>query len=97
MLNSQAGTEPPFSFDVKFVFHSKGGPPMAKKQKKQPEKAVNSVAMSSGRESQKLSRKDFEKELFQLHAELVKLQEWVKSTGYRAIILFEGRDAAGKG
>jgi polyphosphate kinase 2 len=44
-----------------------------------------------------LSRKGFEKELRRLQAELCKLQEWVKYKGLRVIIIFEGRDAAGKG
>ena len=70
---------------------------MAKKKKKPSAKTLDKAGMSSGQESKKLSRKDYENELFKLHAELVKLQEWVKSTGYRTIILFEGRDAAGKG
>ena len=46
---------------------------------------------------QKLAKKEYEAELFQLQVELVKLQEWVKKTGARIVILFEGRDAAGKG
>ena len=45
----------------------------------------------------KLKRAEFEKELKKLHVELVKLQEWVKHTGAKIIVLFEGRDAAGKG
>jgi polyphosphate kinase len=45
----------------------------------------------------KLKRKDYERELFKLHVELVKLQEWVKRTGQKICIVFEGRDAAGKG
>ena len=45
----------------------------------------------------KLSRKDFEKEWRKLCIELVRMQEWVRHTGYRLIVLFEGRDAAGKG
>ena len=45
----------------------------------------------------KLKRKDYERELARLHVELVKLQEWVKSTGAKVCILFEGRDGAGKG
>jgi polyphosphate kinase 2 len=45
----------------------------------------------------KLKRKDYEKELRKLQAELCALQEWVKATGQRVMILFEGRDAAGKG
>ena len=44
-----------------------------------------------------MKRKDYEKELKKLQAELVAVQEWAKSTGQRVVILFEGRDAAGKG
>jgi len=44
-----------------------------------------------------LSRKGYEKELSRLQGELCKLQEWVKHTGLRVIVVFEGRDAAGKG
>jgi polyphosphate kinase 2 (PPK2 family) len=43
-----------------------------------------------------LSRKDYDKEIKKLQVELCYLQDWVKSTGARVIILFEGRDAAGK-
>jgi polyphosphate kinase 2 len=46
---------------------------------------------------QKLGKKEYESELFKLQVELVKLQEWVKATGARIVIIFEGRDAAGKG
>src|SRR5947208_7158452 len=45
----------------------------------------------------RLKRKDYEKELSRLQAELCKLQDWVKHKGLRVIIVFEGRDAAGKG
>lgn len=45
----------------------------------------------------KLSNKFYEKELARLQLELVKMQYWVKHTGQRIVILFEGRDAAGKG
>ncbi len=46
---------------------------------------------------EKLKRKAYEKELRQLQEELCHLQAWVKHKGLRAIIIFEGRDAAGKG
>jgi polyphosphate kinase 2 len=46
---------------------------------------------------QKISRKEFEKEMEKLQVELVKLQEWVKYTGAKICVLFEGRDTAGKG
>ncbi|MDP2144767.1 MAG: polyphosphate kinase 2 [Gallionella sp.] len=44
-----------------------------------------------------LSRRGYEKQKFQLQVELLKLQAWVKETGQKVVILFEGRDAAGKG
>ncbi|MEZ5321773.1 MAG: polyphosphate kinase 2 [Microthrixaceae bacterium] len=44
-----------------------------------------------------MSRKAYERQKFQLQVELLKLQAWVKDTGQRIVILFEGRDAAGKG
>ena len=45
----------------------------------------------------KISRKEFEKELAKLQVELVRLQTWVQATGARVIVVFEGRDTAGKG
>ena len=45
----------------------------------------------------KISSKRYEKELARLHIELVKLQYWVKQQGLRVVLVFEGRDAAGKG
>ena len=45
----------------------------------------------------KMSRKEFEKEMEKLQVELVKLQEWVKVSGAKICVLFEGRDTAGKG
>jgi polyphosphate kinase 2 len=44
-----------------------------------------------------LSRKNYERQKYRLQVELLKLQAWVKDTGQRVVILFEGRDAAGKG
>ncbi|MEX1165397.1 MAG: polyphosphate kinase 2 [Hydrogenophaga sp.] len=46
---------------------------------------------------QKESRRLYFRELFRLQAELVKLQDWVVATGHKVVIIFEGRDAAGKG
>lgn len=46
---------------------------------------------------EKLSRKEYEKEKRALQIELLKLQLWVKETGQKVLIIFEGRDAAGKG
>jgi len=45
----------------------------------------------------KLTRQEFEEKLALLHAELVKVQLWVKKAGARFVVVFEGRDAAGKG
>jgi len=44
-----------------------------------------------------MTRKSYEKQKYKLQVELLKLQQWVKKTGERVVILFEGRDAAGKG
>lgn len=49
------------------------------------------------KKSKKLGKKIYEKELERLQAELVKLQYWVKEKGLKVVVLFEGRDAAGKG
>ena len=46
---------------------------------------------------EKIGKKEYEAEIFKLQVELVKLQDWVKATNARVVILFEGRDAAGKG
>ena len=48
-------------------------------------------------DGQKLPRQVYETELFRLQGELVRLQEWMRSTGARIVVIFEGRDAAGKG
>jgi len=45
----------------------------------------------------KEDRRQYFRELFRMQAELVKLQDWVVNTGHKVVILFEGRDAAGKG
>lgn len=77
-----------------------------KKKKKKKLKKAKIVATpqqmtylpNSEQESKsKLSSKDYEKELARLQVELVKMQYWAKHTGTRIVILFEGRDAAGKG
>jgi polyphosphate kinase len=51
----------------------------------------------SNDEKPKLKRKEYEKELRRLQAELCHLQEWVKAKGRRIMVVFEGRDGAGKG
>src|SRR5581483_5082771 len=44
-----------------------------------------------------IDKKEYEQQMFKLQVELVKLQDWVKATDARIVIVFEGRDAAGKG
>jgi polyphosphate kinase 2 len=73
---------------------------MAKKSKKQKKKKsrLDSNTQQFGVNSkQKIGKKEYEAELFKLQVELVKLQDWVKATNARIVIIFEGRDAAGKG
>ncbi len=48
-------------------------------------------------DSDRLSKKDYETELARLQIELVKLQEWIRYKGLKVVVIFEGRDAAGKG
>src|SRR6185369_8875592 len=45
----------------------------------------------------RLRRKEYEAKLDELHMELVKMQYWIKAAGKKLVVLFEGRDAAGKG
>ena len=74
------------------------------KQKKKLKKAKLKASerrvfhhISEAEGSSKMPRKIYEKELARLQLELVKLQYWAKHTGTRIVIIFEGRDAAGKG
>ena len=53
--------------------------------------------MSSKDAPEKLKRKAYEKELRTLQEELCSLQDWIKASGERVIVVLEGRDAAGKG
>src|SRR5215831_17577028 len=71
----------------------------SKKNKGDQENAADAIrqAGTPPGEKPKMKNKEYEAELFKLQVELVKLQEWVKHTNSRIVILFEGRDAAGKG
>jgi polyphosphate kinase 2 len=55
------------------------------------------MSMKNSKNVEPMKRKDYEKELRKLQAELCYLQDWVKHKGLRVIVIFEGRDAAGKG
>src|ERR1700756_2145681 len=73
---------------------------MSKKSKndKQSKSGLDSDTQHSGVNGQpKIGKKEYEAEIFKLQVELVKLQDWVKATNARIVIIFEGRDAAGKG
>ena len=69
---------------------------MATKQAKQKEAKKKSAA-AAAKKIKKLSRQEFDRELYKLQVELCRLQEWVKLKGLRVVVIFEGRDAAGKG
>ena len=79
---------------------------MAKKKKgKKGKKGQEDTEVQASSEVQeaeaapppKMKRKDYEREMRRLHGELVAMQEWVKATGAKICIVFEGRDTAGKG
>jgi polyphosphate kinase 2 len=55
------------------------------------------MSKKSGKKANKIPNGVYEAELFRMQAELVKVQEWAKQTGARIVVIFEGRDAAGKG
>ena len=55
------------------------------------------MAKEKNDEKTKLKQKEYEKELRRLQVELCHLQEWIKANGLRVIVIFEGRDGAGKG
>ncbi len=65
--------------------------------KPKPNKKDDEPEHSTGSPHKKLEREAYEAELHTLQVELVKLQEWIKHKGLRVAVIFEGRDAAGKG
>jgi polyphosphate kinase 2 len=71
---------------------------MAKdKKRKKKDKTGNNLSVQVAPKKKKMKRVDFEKELEKLQVELCHLQAWVKKQGLRVVVIFEGRDAAGKG
>jgi polyphosphate kinase 2 len=77
---------------------------MAKKHKKKnkdhnkkPASSTETAASEATGPPAKMGRKAYEAELRRLHGELVAMQEWVKATGAKVCVVFEGRDTAGKG
>ena len=85
------------------------GCPVAEAKRKTRQKKNNNTEKQESRQKtdhkivvedgqhKRLNKKFYEKELERLQFELVKLQYWVKKTGLRIVLIFEGRDAAGKG
>ena len=66
--------------------------PKAKKKKKSDPKPPDKAA-----QTRELTKKEYESDLGRLQIELVKLQDWIKHEGLKVVVIFEGRDAAGKG
>ncbi len=70
--------------------------PKGKASKGEPQEAAP-VSGDIRRERKDISTPEYEQELAKLQVELVKLQEWIKAKGLKLVVIFEGRDAAGKG
>jgi len=73
---------------------------LKKNSKKKAAKGQNSSSPSMGADNGKegkLKIQVYEREIAKYHIELVKLQEWIKNKGLKVVVIFEGRDAAGKG
>jgi polyphosphate kinase len=78
------------------------GTDMAKKKNKQHHPQAPTSLSAASQEANadpppKMKRKDYDREMRRLHGELVAMQEWVKASGAKICIVFEGRDTAGKG
>jgi polyphosphate kinase 2 len=85
--------------DSKHNGRSQAGGEPVKAGKQHGSKAGKEHGQQAGAADQaaRLPRAAYEKELFRLQRELVKLQEWIRAEGARMVVVFEGRDAAGKG
>ena len=66
-------------------------------KKKEASQQPASVAKSKNKTSRKLGNEIYEADLAKMQIELVKLQEWIKHESLKVVVIFEGRDAAGKG
>jgi polyphosphate kinase len=69
----------------------------AKPPKQDGERTYHAAAEAEEAASSGLKKKAYEKELARLELELIKVQEWIKHAGLKVVVVFEGRDAAGKG
>ena len=71
---------------------------MSKKSKqKNNHSHSNNKSEGNSNHGKKLAKKDYEEELARLQLELVKMQTWIEEKGLKLVLIFEGRDAAGKG
>jgi polyphosphate kinase len=80
--------------------HAQAGANLAPTELKRDGKTKNGKKpgeAAKGDRLQRMDKKFYEQELTRLQLELVKMQYWIKQTGQRLLVLFEGRDAAGKG
>jgi polyphosphate kinase 2 len=68
-----------------------------KKAKKRNSSNHRTTKIEKAETMKKIGRKFYERELGKMQVELVKLQEWIKNKGLKIVVIFEGRDAAGKG
>ena len=73
------------------------GGAMAQAEKHISKSTLDALAAADRGKGERLKKKLYESELERLQTDLVKMQYWVKATGFRMIVVFEGRDAAGKG
>ena len=77
--------------------HDKGKKRRKKEEKREKKRAQEEVRRVAAALPPPLERREYERELKRLQIEFVKLQYWVKHKGLRVVLIFEGRDAAGKG
>ncbi|MFP4555710.1 MAG: polyphosphate kinase 2 [Bacteroidales bacterium] len=63
----------------------------------QKEETTSKLNYEAVEDKKKIKKKIYEKEIYKLQIELIKLQEWIKQKGLKVVVIFEGRDAAGKG
>jgi len=68
-----------------------------KPSRQESDRTYHEAAEAEEATSSGLGKKAYEKELARLELELIKLQEWIKHAGLKVVVIFEGRDAAGKG
>ena len=83
--------------DAAHLLNSLGQPAAKKELRRTSDELADDWRTGGYPYKYKMLRKDYEEQKFQLQTELLKLQAWVKESRQRVIILFEGRDAAGKG